>query len=95
MNLHQLLLTVDTLCIESQVRYFDSFIAIETYICMTSMMMLNITMEVYVNKSLPIKGKTQAKPGHFLVIPGHFWKLLDTPWYFRHVGIGFDETLLF
>ena len=28
------LLKVDTLCIESPVRYFDSFIAIETYICM-------------------------------------------------------------
>ena len=49
---------------KSPVRYFDSFIAIETYICMTSMMMLGITMEVSINKSLPIKGKTQAKLGH-------------------------------
>ena len=54
------LLKVDTLCIESPVRYFDSFIAIETYICMTSMMMLDITMEVSINKSLPIKGRPQA-----------------------------------
>ena len=49
---------------KSPVRYFDSFIAIETYICMTSMVMLSITMEVSINKSLPIKGKTQAKLGH-------------------------------
>ena len=34
------LLKVETLCIESPVRYFDSFIAVETYIYMTSMMML-------------------------------------------------------
>ena len=49
---------------KSPVRYLDSFIAIETYICMTSMMMLGITMEVSINKSLPIRGKTQAKLGH-------------------------------
>ena len=54
------LLKVDTLCIESPVRYFDSFIAMETYICMTSMMMLDITMEVSMNNTLPIKGKAQA-----------------------------------
>ena len=54
------LLKVDTLRIESPVRYFDSFIAIETYICMTTMMMLDITMEVSINKSLPIKGRPQA-----------------------------------
>ena len=54
------LLKVDTLCIESSVRYFDSFIAIETYICMTSMMMLDITLEVSINKSLPKKGRPQA-----------------------------------
>ena len=53
------LLKVDTLCIESPVRYFDSFIAIETYICMTSMMMLDITMEVNKNKSLPLKDRPQ------------------------------------
>ena len=64
MNLHKLLLTADTLCIEIPVRYFDSFIAIETYICMFSMMMLGITMEVSINKSLPKKGKTQAKLWH-------------------------------
>ena len=45
---------------KSPVRYFDSFIAIETYICMTSIMMLDITMEVSINKSLPIKGRPQA-----------------------------------
>ena len=32
--------------------------------CMTSMVMLGITMEVSINKSLPVKGKTQAKLGH-------------------------------
>ena len=53
------LLKVDTLCIESPVRYFDSFIAIETYICMTSMMMLDIIMEVSKNKSLPLKDRPQ------------------------------------
>ena len=56
------------------VSYQSSFIAIETYICMTSMMMLDITMEVSTNKSLPIKGKTQAKLGHshfFLVTFGN------------------------
>ena len=66
MNLHLLLLTVDTLCVESPVRYIDSFIAIETYICMTSVMMLDITMEVSINKSLPIKGRPQAQLGHSL-----------------------------
>ena len=45
---------------KSPVSYHNSFIAIETYICITSMMMLDITMEVYVNKSLPIKGRPQA-----------------------------------
>ena len=49
---------------KSPVRYFDSFIAIEMYIYMTSMVMLGITMEVSINKSLLIKGKTQAKLGH-------------------------------
>ena len=63
---------------ESPVRYFDSFIAIETYIWMTSMLMLDITMEVSINKSLPIKGKTQAKLGHswsFLGTFGNSWTL--------------------
>ena len=77
------------------VRYFDSFIALETYICMTSMMMLGITNEVSINKSLPIKGKTQAKLRHswsFLRMFGNSWTLfgiLDT------FGIGFGKTLLF
>ena len=74
---------------KSPVRYFDSFIAIETYICMTSMMMLGITMEVSINKSLPIKG---SQAWAFLVILGHFWKLLDTLWYFRHFGISFGKN---
>ena len=75
---------------KSLVRYFDSFIAIETYICMTSMMMLDFTMEVSINKSLPTKDKTQAKLGHsqaLLETLGH--------WYSIHFGIGFDKTLLF
>ena len=54
------LLKVDTLCIESPVRCLDSCLAFETYICVTFMMMLDITMEVSINKSLPIKGKPQA-----------------------------------
>ena len=44
------LLKVDTLRIESPVKYFDSFIAIETDLCMTFMMMLDITMEVSTKK---------------------------------------------
>ena len=39
---------------------------------MTSMMMLGITMEVSINKSLPIKGKTQTKPRHFWSFLGTF-----------------------
>ena len=35
------LLKVHTLCIESPIRYFDSFVATDTYICMTSMMMMD------------------------------------------------------
>ena len=31
---------------------------------MTPMMMLGITMEVSINKSLPIKGRPQAQLGH-------------------------------
>ena len=71
------LLKSDTLCVESPVRYFDSFIAIETYICMTPMMMLDITMEVSINKSLPIKGRPKPR--------------LGTLWYFRHFGIIFQK----
>ena len=56
---------------KSPVRNFDSFIAVETYICMTYIVMLGITMEVSISKSLPIKGKTQAKLGHS-------WALLET-----------------
>ena len=63
---------------ESLVRYFDSFIPIETYTCMTSMVMLGITMEVSINKSLPIKGKTQAKLGHSWAPFGNSWALFGT-----------------
>ena len=45
---------------ESPVYYKNSFIAIEIYICMTSMMMLEISMEVSVNIELPLKGRAQA-----------------------------------
>ena len=42
MNLHYLLLTVDTICLEVQFVIKNSFIAaIEIYICMTSMMMID------------------------------------------------------
>ena len=60
----------------SPVSYQNSFIAIEIYICMTSMMMLDITMEVSVNIGLPLKGRTQAWLGHFWALFGHFWKAL-------------------
>ena len=44
---------------------------------MTSMMMLDITIEVSVNIGLPLKGSTQAKLGHF-------WALLES-FTFRHI----------
>ena len=44
---------------------------------MTSMMMLDITIEVSVNKELPLKGWSQAWLGHF-------WALLET-FTFRHI----------
>ena len=40
---------------------------------MTSMMMLEITMEVSVNIGLPLKGRAQAWLGHS-------WTLLETLW---------------
>ena len=48
---------------------------------MTSMMMLDITIEVSVNIGLPLKGRTQAWLGHFF---GHFWALLES-FTFRHI----------
>ena len=48
---------------------------------MTSMMMLEITMEVSVNIGLPLKGRAQAWLGHswtLLETLGHFWILLET-----------------
>ena len=59
----------------SPVSYQNSFIAIEIYICMTSMMMLDTTMEVSVSKELPLKGRPQAWLGHFFE---HFWALLES-----------------
>ena len=67
--------------LESPVYCQSSFNTIETYICMTSMMMLEITMEVRVNIDLPLKGRAQAWLGHstFLALLdtfGNFWKVL-------------------
>ena len=68
----------------SPVSYQNSFIAIEIYICMTSMTMLDITMEVSVNIGLPLKGRTQAWLGNSLGTLGHFWALLES-FTFRHI----------
>ena len=46
------------------------------YICMTSMMVLSITIEVSVNIELPLKGRPQAWLGHS-------WALFRP---FRHLG---------
>ena len=77
MNLHLLFLTVDTICLEVQFVIKKNFIVIITYICMISIMMLDITIEVRENKALPLKGRTQAWLGHF-------WALLET-FTFRHI----------
>ena len=54
----------------------NSFIAIEIYICMTSMMMLEITMEVSENIGLPLKSRAQAWLGLALTQSlGHTWAL--------------------
>ena len=66
---------------KSPVSYHNSFIAIEIYICMTSMMMLDITIEVSVNIKLPLKGRTQAWLGHF-------WALLETFTFRLNLEIG-------
>ena len=71
----------------SPVSYQNSFIAVEIYICMTSMMMLDITMEVSVNIGLSLKGRTQAWLGHILGTSGtslfrHFWAFLGTSGHF-------------
>ena len=50
--------------LRSPVCYLNSFIAIETYICMTSVVMLDIIIEVRENKALPLKGRTQTWLGH-------------------------------
>ena len=55
---------------KSPASYHNSFITIEIYICMTSMMMLDITIEVSVNIGLPLTGRTQAWLGHFLGTSG-------------------------
>ena len=81
MEIHLTKLTLTLLTVEysmntSPVYYYNSFIAIEMYICMTSMMMLSITMEVRVNIDLPLKGRPQAWLGHSLT-PGHSLDLFD------------------
>ena len=73
---------------KSPVWYFDSFIAKETYICMPSMMMLDITMEVSINKSLPIKDRPQAWLRHFIY---HTFHLLA----YINFGSNFWDALLF
>ena len=65
------LLTVEYNMLGSPVCYQSSFIAIEIYICMTSMVMLSNTIEVSINIGLPLKGRAQ-------VWLGHFWTLLGT-----------------
>ena len=64
---------------------------------MTSMVMLEITMEVNVNIDLPLKGRAQAWLGHstFLAPLGtlrHFRKLLES-FTFRHRETLFIWTL--
>ena len=59
--------------LKSPVYYYSSFNTREIYICMTSMMMLEITMEVSVNNDLPLKGRAQA------------WALSLTLGTFRHI----------
>ena len=52
---------------------------------MTSVVMLEITMEVSVNIGLTLKGRAQAWLGHswtLLETLGHSWKLLGTSGYF-------------
>ena len=73
MIVHLSLLTNTMIYLESPVCCYYSFIAIEIYICMTSMMMLEITMEVSVNIDLPLKGRDQAWLGHFLGTFGKFY----------------------
>ena len=46
--------------LKSPVYYYSSFNTREIYICMTSMMMLENTMEVSVNNDLPLKGRAQT-----------------------------------
>ena len=62
---------------------------------MTSMMILEITMEVSVNIDLPLKGRAQAWLGHtwaLLRTLGHFWALLES-FTFRHREALFIWTL--
>ena len=53
---------------------------------MTSMMMLEITMEVSVNIDLPLKGRAQAKFG--LSLLGTFRHILDLVELWELLGIG-------
>ena len=62
---------------------------------MTSMMMLEITMEVSVNIDWPLKGRAQAWLGHSWALfgtLGHFWELLES-FTFRHRETSFIWTL--
>ena len=94
MNLHLSLLTNTMIYLESPVYCKSSFNTIETYICITSMMMLEITMEVSVNIDLPLKGRAQAWLGHstFLALLDTFGKLLES-FTFRHWETLFIWTL--
>ena len=74
MIVHLSLLTNTVIYLESPVCCYYSFIAIGIYICMTSMMMLEITMEVSVNIDLPLKGRAQAWLGHSWTLLGTFGK---------------------
>ena len=70
----------------SPVSYWNSFIVMEICICMTSMMILHITIEVSVNKELPLKGRAQARLGHS-------WAHLST-FTFRHIWLLGNFALL-
>ena len=77
---------------ESPVGYFDSFIAIETYICMTSMCDAGHHHGSQYKQITAYKWQDPSQAWAFL---GTFWKLLGTLWYLKHFGIIFRETLLF
>ena len=55
---------------------------------MTSMMMLEITMEVSVNIGLPLKGRAQAWLGHSWALLETLWALLESFTFRRILEIG-------